>query len=563
MYKKISIISVIFMTLICAGAFTLNVFASIEEVTFPVVELGNCESKEACFAYCEETDHIGECTDFAEKHGIISKEDAEMARKYPDIVKQGGPGGCDSVASCEAHCEDLSNIGQCVAFAEKHGLLAGAELAEAKQVMTALQQGAELPGGCQDSRECKMYCEDATHVGECLTFAEAAGMMSTEEIAEARQVLPYIEKGETPGQCTTKLECENYCADDSKVSECVNFAEKVGFMSAEEAEMARKTGGKGPGDCSSEEECSTYCNKSDNQRECFDFAKEHDLVSPEELAQIEDGIGRLRSGLDQAPEQVSVCLQEKFGEKVVREIAQGTVLPNPEMGEVMEGCFAGFVDEMQNKLEKALGEASPETLVCIDEKVGQGNIDKIRAGEPPTPETGDAIRVCFEAQFEAGMARFLEGLETMPDEAKECLEKKVGATVKQMQSGKANELIGPETERYVQECIDDLVAKVMAQIKEQAPIEVHDCLMEKYEAGMRERMMSGEIRGPEDIKPEIKECFEKMAIPSEAQGGSSGQGGAIPADFQPDEQMCAQFKMAPSCDYVPDNVRSLCEKCQQ
>ncbi|MCK5096348.1 MAG: hypothetical protein KAR24_03275, partial [Candidatus Pacebacteria bacterium] len=409
MYKKISIISFIFTALIGVGAFTLNVFASIEEVTFPIAELGNCENRESCFAYCEEADHIGECTDFAEKHELISKEDAEMARKYPEIVKQGGPGGCDSVASCEAHCEDLNNIGQCVAFAEKHGLLTGTELAEAKKIMTALQQGAELPGGCRDPQECKMYCEDATHMGECLTFAEAAGMMSSEEIGEARRMLPYIEKGETPGQCTTKSGCENYCANDSNFGECVDFAEKAGFMSVEEAEMARKTGGKGPGGCSSEAECSTYCNEPENQRECFDFAEEYNLVPPEELARIEEGIGRLRSGLDQAPEQVRACLQEKFGEEVMQEIAQGTILPNPEMGKVMEGCFAGFVGEMQGKLEETLAEASPETLVCIDGKVGQVNIDNIHAGEPPTPEAGDAIRMCFEAQFDAGMARFLEG----------------------------------------------------------------------------------------------------------------------------------------------------------
>jgi len=30
----------------------------------------------------------------------------------------------------------------------------------------------------------------------------------------------------------------------------------------------------------------------------------------------------------------------------------------------------------------------------------------------------------------------------------------------------------------------------------------------------------------------------------------------------PDAAMCAQFKMAPSCDYVPAAVQSLCRQCK-
>jgi hypothetical protein len=548
---------------IALGLIGLAVYAeaSIDEITFPVVELGECADREECFAYCEDETHIQECVDFAERHGLIAPEDAAIARKYPEVVAQGGPGGCDSMSDCEAYCTDIAHIGECVTFAEKYGLVGSEELAEAKQIAQALSQGAKMPGGCTHKMGCKTYCEDMSHAEECLAFAEAAGMMSQEEIAEAKQMIPFIQKGEMPGQCTTKRECEDYCGSEEHFDECVGFAEKSGLISAEDAEMARKIGGKGPGGCDSKFECEIYCDTEENQRECFNFAKEHSLLSAEELAQVEEGVGRLRAGLDQAPDEVRTCLKETLGEETMKRIEEGSVLPSPEMGEKMKECFAGYVDEMQKKLEDALAEASEETKDCVKEKAGAENLAKIRAGEPPSPEAGGAIRSCFEKEHKEGMRRLVEGLETMPDEARVCVEGKLGVTLQEVKQGKTDG-IGPEAEDHIQKCMSDLAETVMKEIEAQAPEEVTTCLRKKYEAGLKERIMAGEIRGPEDIKPEISECASLIAPPEGSRGGSAGATAAPPSDFQPDAQMCKQFERAPSCDYVPDNVKDLCLKCR-
>src|SRR3989338_10467137 len=133
--------SVVFVAL--AGAYA--VFAQEEPaVEFPVAELGNCQSKEECHAYCDEVEHIE----------------------------------------------------QCVNFAERHGLMKGGELEEAKKVVSALRQGAQLPGGCRNKEECEVYCKDGAHIEECIAFAEAAGFMSPEELEDAKRVAPLMARGD-------------------------------------------------------------------------------------------------------------------------------------------------------------------------------------------------------------------------------------------------------------------------------------------------------------------------------------------------------------------------------
>jgi len=65
-------------------------------VTYPVAELGNCGSRAECEAYCDLPENMEACLDFAEAHGLISPEEAAMARKMLELGVTAGPGGCQS-----------------------------------------------------------------------------------------------------------------------------------------------------------------------------------------------------------------------------------------------------------------------------------------------------------------------------------------------------------------------------------------------------------------------------------------------------------------------------------
>ncbi len=402
MDKRIFLLPLIIFVLLIG---TWSVFAkSKADIAYPVRQLGNCANEQECRTYCDDLRHIGDCLAFAQEHNLLSAEEFAQAKRFVQLGVESGPGGCTSEASCHAYCEDVSHITECLAFAEQYGVMEEEELAEARRVAEALGQGAKLPGGCRNKEQCEAYCEDPSHINECLAFAGAAGFMTAEELEEARRIAPFMARGEMPGGCRSKQQCETYCSDENNIEECAAFFEKAGFITPEEAEMFRKTGGKGPGACQGREECEAFCNDPANQSACFEFAKEHDLISEEELRNIEEGVGRFKEGFQNAPPEVAQCLRERIGEEVLAKIEAGTFLPNPQLGEHMRGCFEQFMPASQQGgpmpdegFGGGEGMVPPEAAGCVERILG----DMPQLQGPPSPELEQRIRQeCFPQYFE-------------------------------------------------------------------------------------------------------------------------------------------------------------------
>ena len=161
-----------------------------------MAELGNCQDETECRAYCENERNITPCVDFAEKHNLMSEEEISKARAF--VKSENRPGDCKNEKECEAYCEDIENIDMCLSFAEENGFIDEKELKEAKQVVKALREGANLPGGCENKKECEAYCENTDHIEECVAFAEKAGFMSGAELEEAKKATKAIKSGIKP-----------------------------------------------------------------------------------------------------------------------------------------------------------------------------------------------------------------------------------------------------------------------------------------------------------------------------------------------------------------------------
>ena len=340
--KKLSYVIIGFVAF-----FALVAFAFTQEkpaaIAYPVTELNNCRSRIECQAFCNRTENITSCVTFAERNNLISHEEANQARQFGFSVKtEGGPGGCRSQATCEAYCNTISHIQECIAFSEKHNMIGKEELKEAKQVLKALEKGIKLPGSCQNKQECEAYCKNPNHIEECLTFAEAADLFPSNELKNAKQVLSALKKGAKVPACRGKEECDIYCSEETHFEECITFAEKAGFISSEEAVIARKVGNKGPGNCSSKETCEAYCQEPAHQRECFNFAKERGLIPTEQLQQIEEGRARLEEGLRQAQPEALECLKNAMGTDLLEKFRSGELIPGPQIGEQVQKCFEEF-----------------------------------------------------------------------------------------------------------------------------------------------------------------------------------------------------------------------------
>lgn len=329
-------------------------------INFPIPELGNCASKSDCKSYCDKPSNVDACLAFAEKNDLMPKEELAMARKF--MASGGkGPGGCTGKDSCESYCNDIANIDECVAFAETSGIMPPKELEEAKKVQAAIKRGVKPPA-CGGKKACDSYCEEPSHIEECISFASEAGFMSPEEQANAQKMIQAIKNGVKPLPCKGKEECDEYCGQEQNIEMCVAFAEAAGFMSKDDASMARKTRGKGPGNCKGKAECDAFCNNPNNEEICFNFGKDNGLIPPEELQKMEEGKKQFRDSLSNAPPEIAACLENAIGKENIDKLNSGAMRPSRGLGDKMAECFRqGEEQRIQNEYKnRNMGEGGQE-----------------------------------------------------------------------------------------------------------------------------------------------------------------------------------------------------------
>jgi len=331
------------------------------DITYPIKELGNCTSKQECKTYCDKKENMLSCVNFAEQNGLMSKEKADISKKIiPDLINNQTPGGCKTPEDCKEYCQgNTEHIEECVSFAKRNDILPKEELAEAEKILNALKQGAKLPGACKNKKDCELYCNNTTHIDECLAFAEASQMMSPKELAEAKKIAPLMKAGKMPGNCKTKEECNAFCDIETNIDICINFSIEAGFMKQEEASMVKKTGTKGPGGCKGKQECENFCNKEENQETCFNFAVSKNLISPEELQNMKEGSNKFMTGLNSLPTGaktlVEQCIKNKIGEDKYNKMISGESIMDKNIGPAIKDCFeSSMKDFSQNMIQQGM-----------------------------------------------------------------------------------------------------------------------------------------------------------------------------------------------------------------
>lgn len=318
-----------------------------DTIKYPVPELGNCENETECKLYCDDAANVNECVAFAKKHNLLPPEEIAKAEKFLAIGK--GPGGCDSQKSCETYCGEVSRLDECITFAEEGGFISGDQLAEAKKFQTILKSGEQFPGGCTSRNTCEVYCGSPDNADECLAFAEKTGVLDEKELAEAKKFIGLMKSGETPGRCQSKEQCETYCESEENFEQCFAFAEKNGLVSKEEAEAFKKSGGKGPGNCRGRDQCEAYC--QENQEECFNWAQENGLMKPEDMEKMQQGMQQFREQFDKMPPEIAQCLKDTVGEENLNKMLAGQPVFARDMESKMRGCF--------EKLAQSFGSGFP------------------------------------------------------------------------------------------------------------------------------------------------------------------------------------------------------------
>jgi len=202
MNKNILYVSILITGVLVAGAITDSVVAQTNgqatpEISYPVVELGNCADQASCKAYCDKPANIDACLSFAEKNNLMSKEEIKVAKNFKNTGMT-GPGGCKGKNECSTYCNGPDHMDECITFAEKNGMMSGSQLEEAKKVQGAIAKGIKPPA-CGGKDACNTYCSSSEHMAECVSFAEAAGIISKEEAEKIKSGGPGGKGGDRQG----------------------------------------------------------------------------------------------------------------------------------------------------------------------------------------------------------------------------------------------------------------------------------------------------------------------------------------------------------------------------
>src|SRR3989338_9402808 len=146
----ITVSAILFASVLIAGA-------SLDDVKYPVKELGNCKNEEDCLRYCEDRnglERVKSCISFAKRYELLSPAELKEAEYYVftlGVTK--GPGECRNQKECDLYCENTTHFNECLDFAEKYALSSPEEIVEGRKIAKALGEVADLPGGCKTKSE--------------------------------------------------------------------------------------------------------------------------------------------------------------------------------------------------------------------------------------------------------------------------------------------------------------------------------------------------------------------------------------------------------------------------
>jgi len=284
-------------------------------------------------------------------------------------------GNCANQAACEVYCNNVDNMETCLNYAEANGLMSQEEIAQARKVLPFLKAGT-TPGNCKSEQECNAYCDKEENLNECINFGVALGEISAQEAEMIKKT-----GGKGPGGCK-RDECKTYCDDESHFQECVDFAITNGLMSTEEAEIVKKTGGKGPGNCKGKEQCDNYCQSDEHIEECINFSIQYGLLDPKDAEMMKKTKGKGPGGCKSEQECKAFCdnpaNQEtcfNFGveyglipEEDLAKIKKNQEFMNSDTGKCFSQCMSNAGVDSKNCQEDGSGPEACQTCneQCFD-----------------------------------------------------------------------------------------------------------------------------------------------------------------------------------------------------
>ncbi len=256
----------------------------IEDIIYPVEELGNCKDKQECKLFCDKIANMQACYDFSEKYNLFSQCGSGNVKRFLNALKQVKLLPCETKAECLDFCSKAENFDQCLSFAAKTGVL------PPERALLFKRTRGLGPGQCKDREDCKSYCSEENNVDECLAYAVEHGFISQAQVAEAIKVRDIALQG-GPGGCVGLKQCRDYCSVSSNFNECISFGKEVGIITQKQADEMQEFSKKGgPGGCKTQQECNEYCKNPETAIACVGFMIDQGYLSDEQIKTMEQDL---------------------------------------------------------------------------------------------------------------------------------------------------------------------------------------------------------------------------------------------------------------------------------
>ena len=191
-----------------------------QTMTFPIVELGNCNNAATCKIYCDQPQNHDACTLFAKEKGIAAGK-RRVNEKHVSVLSSAKTAlGCSTIAACQSFCEEQANWERCQVFAQKHGLSTSQKVsAKDEELLSEAKQNLN----CDSFDSCEALCEQKANYTKCAALLQ--DQVTSDDRAMFEKYKPQIK--EFLG-CDSMVTCMAFCMNPLNMSKCSELGSKIG-----------------------------------------------------------------------------------------------------------------------------------------------------------------------------------------------------------------------------------------------------------------------------------------------------------------------------------------------
>lgn len=185
---------------------------------FPIRNLGNCQSAQECYLYCQIPANTPACWAYANKDSqVLGDSDVQISYPISEL------GDCNNAKECFSFCNQDANKQTCLTYGQNHGLTKSTK----KIINSRTLEFARSELGCNSKDDCRDFCSESDNFDKCRAFGEKYGLAPKLSVTPAPPD-DFLKTARSDLGCTNTASCINYCEKPDNRDKCLDFAAKTG-----------------------------------------------------------------------------------------------------------------------------------------------------------------------------------------------------------------------------------------------------------------------------------------------------------------------------------------------